>query len=373
MLSAEELAELRTLHARAYGRDGGLTPADATRLHELEDRRAEATTGVPVVDPAEEARGSGVPSAAEHDDAPALDRERGPEPEALSTPPEVRSSRRLVSWRLGALAVAAALVFGLGLGWMLFGQRGGPAIPLTADRVERQSELYQAGDYDEGSLVPVAEDGEVLVWMATAGGGARVCLILEVGEQSSSGCQRAEEARKTGVNAFVTVEGPKIDGESGTYESTGIGATMLYSVSDEPMVAINRWDNSASGLLDQYDEEQRPRAEQLMAEGYNGEAPTLIGFFRNASVWVVATTDGSEKCLIVDGAPDVLTVCEEAERALADGISGGFTVFDGEEGTGSGESWNFEVRFTQWQVPYLTVTSGDAQRVEVGTEDGDER
>src|SRR5690606_1834981 len=81
MLSAEEVAELRILHARAYGRDGDLSSTDAARLRDLESRRR----GVP--DPST-GSGSGAGSGRGRDSGSGRDESAAEPVEASDSVPD---------------------------------------------------------------------------------------------------------------------------------------------------------------------------------------------------------------------------------------------------------------------------------------------
>ncbi|MEV4773935.1 hypothetical protein [Microbacterium sp. LWH12-1.2] len=412
MLSADELVELRALQARAYGRDGGLSDADAERMRQLElqrmpassagqgvsSRSARSTVGEATL--IDRASSSVVERGAQRRDetpAPASTADQrvstrfarsttgegadgsttgeGADGSTTEVAPEPSRSMLRLFWRPLAAISAALLLLGLAAGWAIFGQRS-DAIALTDDQVQRRLELYDKGNYDEGSVRAIARDEEALVWFATRNDGDFACIVLDVGELSTLDCRPVADAAAHGMNLFLTLEESDPDPESGSYESTGIGATLLYSADDEPMVAIQRWTNSGN-WLEQFDESQHPRVEELIAEGYEVSMLNQAGTFEGRPVWLAHRAENDERCLIVDRESSSAESCLPSAQALEGGLS--LMIADVDVARGISKSWTFDVLFTKWQTPYLTITADAGElftvkpgdRVEVGGEHGD--
>ncbi|WP_407358465.1 hypothetical protein LTA6_000293 [Microbacterium sp. LTA6] len=403
MLSADELVELRALQARAYGRDGGLSDADAERMRQLElqrmpassadqgvsSRSARSTVGeATLIDRASSSvvergaqRRDETPAPASTADQRVSTRfarsttEEGADGSTTEVAPELSRGTLRRFWRPLAAVAAALLLLGLAAGWAIFGQRS-EAIALTADEVQRRLELYDKGNYDEGSVRAVRRDEEALVWYATKNDGEFACLVLDVGELSTLDCRPVADAAAHGMNAFLTLEESDPDPETGAYESTGIGATLLYSADDEPMVAIQRWTNSGN-WLEQFDESRHPRIEELIAQGYDASMLSEAGTFDGQPVWLAHRTENDARCLIVDRESSSAETCLPSAQALDDGLS--LTIVDVDAASGITRRWTFDVLFTKWQTPYLTITADAGElftvkpgdRVEVGGEHGD--
>ncbi|WP_341975671.1 hypothetical protein [Microbacterium sp. LWO13-1.2] len=405
MLSADELVELRALQARAYGREGGLSDADAERMRQLElqrmpassadqgvsSRSARSTVGEATL--MDRASSSVVERGAQRRDetpAPASTADQrvstrfarsttgdGADGSTTEVAPEDSSSRGTLRrfWRQLAAVAAALLLLGLAAGWAIFGQRP-EVIALTDDEVQRRVELYDKGNYDEGSVRAIARDEEALVWYASRNDGDFACIVLDVGELSGLDCRPVADVAAHGANVYLTLEESDPDPETGAYESTGVGATLLYSVDDEPMVAIQRWTNSGS-WLDQFDESRHPRVEELIAQGYDVSMLNEAGSFEGRPVWLAHRAENDERCLIVDRESSSAEACLPSAQALEDGLS--LTIADVDAARGISKSWTFDVLFTKWQTPYLTITADAGElftvkpgdRVEVGGEHGD--
>lgn len=266
--------------------------------------------------------------------------------------PMLHDLRRHIATTLTASALLLAL--GVGTGWLLFAPRdSGPS--LTAEQQQRRAQLEAEEDYDQGSVRAVAESEGALAWFATQDQAKKLCLILDVEEQSQAICQAAEDA---GLGLGVMVPLPSAAGtdDEGMSLQEHVAGTLLMSAEGEPMVSIQRWSMSSS-LVSQFDGPQRDRAEQLVDEGFD-LGLSLAGFFREEPVWIGDRTSESgvtEKCLIVDA--DDSQACDPIGDALERGL--GVQVTDVDQASGDVLAVSVvQVAFTRQQVPYLTVTAG---------------
>lgn len=161
----DEVIELRALQARAYGRGGGLTAADAARLDQLARRRAERAAQEVVADfAAPEPVISEVPDdGGHHIGAARRDSEPmdvvSPAAASPTDPPHdddhsLRSpgTRALLRerWRPMLIGVAAVLAMGIGLGWFLFGRGGAEAVALTPRAAGMAARDHRRGDLRPG-------------------------------------------------------------------------------------------------------------------------------------------------------------------------------------------------------------------------------
>ncbi|GGM42846.1 hypothetical protein [Microbacterium saperdae] len=403
--SKSEQAELRELQRKAYGRDGGLTDAEARRLRELERAvvasvSAASVASVPVLPvaplaperpPADrgtvavDAGGPGPDAAAgwatvSDEGGSATPSDDGGDT-AADAPGGVARLRALLRGHGGVITVAAVLLLaiGIGAGWALFGSRGDD-IPLTEAQQQRKLELYEKGGYDEGSVRAVGQDDDALVWYGTKSDGADICLVLDVAKQSGENCQPFDDLTTFSLSAMTMVPG------EGDEAPTGVMAYLMYSTAGVPLVSIQRWDQSY-GVLEQFAGAERARAQELM-DGDEAMNLAVVGYFRERPVWLIDrwNGNGSETCLIVDGAEGRST-CRPNEDALSDGIA--VYVSDDEVVPGgeldASAIWSLEVEYTPSQTPYLTIihdpesisvsTDGemrlDGSRLELGGEYGD--
>ncbi|WP_217183008.1 hypothetical protein [Streptomyces sp. AC495_CC817] len=390
MLHADDTAELRALQARAYGRDGGLTDAEARRLRELEDARTEGVgvtqaapdrveeSAKPLADAEAEAEARSAPPTQA---APGAHPPGGPAPQpadaaepAPLTEARVPSLRDVVRarWRLVAAASALLVAIGVGAGWALFAPRS-HEIPLTEAEVERRAELYETGKYDDGSLRIVARDDDAVVWFATRSGEPDLqCVVLDVGDLSNGNCVDLDAATQMGLNASVS-RPVEDDGEGRVTGGESVSAYGMLSLSGEPMIAIQRW-NYEDTLLGQFEEDDRPRAQELIDDGYSPNL-SIIGSYHEKPVWLAERLDDSGtvmRCLVVDDGG--ATACGPDAEVVESGLTLAIVDDDGIPTT-------LEARFTgQWRTPYLTITGAtEASRyvigpdgtIEFGVENGD--
>lgn len=380
-------AELRALQRRAYGRDGGLSDAEARRLREIEGARRPlvwATAPVEPPVPADE-----MPALIEREHVPPSAPAHGtrtsgvdePHSDGTKTPEAGLQSKsahpgRWVRARRGGLVAAASallLVIGVGAGWALFGQRP-EVLALTADQQERRLALYAEGAYDEGSLQAVAEEEDALVWYATRADGAEDCLVIDIAQASSQSCQDSDDTARFGLSVSVMVPpNAGSDAESGVAPGSSVNATMILSTEEEPMVSIQRW-TSELAMISQFQGTERERASELVEDGFDAGL-LVVGEFLREPVWLgTRFVDGGgfvEYCMIVDGA-EGRTVCTSEFDATGRGVS---TDIDGTV-DGMPTAWNLRVQNTQNQTPYLTIAQtvgfpNTGDRMELGGEHGD--
>lgn len=325
MLDSDEWAELRSLQARAYGRDAVLTPTEAVRLRALEDRRFDR--GVESVQqgpaeigdaPAAEMLSAQSRAATERDDAAA-----GAAPADAETDAEAdiggrrtgtdaaASPRRSVlraHWRPVAIATVALLVIGLGIGWLAFGRSGVSPVALTAEQQQWQNDLTVAGLYDSGSIRALAVEEGVVIWAATKDEQARTCLILRAEGVTQPSCDRTEVVAETGIYGGITV---RAAGD----QHRQLSVQMLLTAAGDPAVAISTYDYDpgVSGIT-YANEEESQAAERLIAEGFDGNSLWVVGYDGDVPVWTAVQTDSQHPCLIYDGStPETPIICADPE------------------------------------------------------------
>ncbi|CAH0229741.1 hypothetical protein SRABI98_02713 [Microbacterium sp. Bi98] len=371
MLQESDSAELRALQVKAYGRDGGLTEAEAARLRELESLRGEP--GRPDrVDPGPRDRvdapvGQGPAHELPTSEKPFRDGQAPVADASPSAPGEhaddgsqstetggLRAAFRQ-HWKAVAAASALLLVIGLGTGWALFG-RSGDAVALTSAQQERRAELQAEGGFDPGSLRAIGQDEDALVWYATKDDGETVCLTLDAADKSSDQCQPAadlDNGNGIGLNASVAVPG---EGDEGLEE---IWASAARAMNGEVVGIIQRWRSDENSWLSQFQGDERERAEQLVQEGFEEFSFSVVGYFRDAPVWRAqrVESDDIQDCLIVDAVQAVECRPASEGQSSADVIEVAGTVVD--EAGGMISDWSVRLAYTLNGMPYLVV-SGDS-------------
>lgn len=358
-LDAREANELRALHEKAYRRDGGLTEADAERLRELEARRfgEREDSVVEERDAGESTRDDETQSSVPHrvsSPSPALPRSTSEEGELERD--EVPTARGILRrfWLPVAASAVLLLAVGVGAGWALFGRGADAGIPLTRDQEQRRVELSLAGEdepkYDEGSVRALGEEGDVLAWYATRKDGELVCVILDVAEQSSEVCEPEEKVRAAGVSTSIL----EFEGEG-----RSVYASILYDATGDPVVVIQS-SIAADTQLDSIPVEHRDRAEKLEEGGFL--FPTIVGFFRDQPVWSVTRADDDgpgDLCLIADAGVGGQITCVPLTDASETGLTSSVALEDG-------TAWKLELRYSEWQLPYLTITQQVSRTVQPG-------
>lgn len=357
---AENAAELRALQLKAYGRDGGLTDADALRLRELEATRestpaatAAPDAAVPETTAVESSRAEStdVPVAEEAADDDTANGAGASEPTGDVQAGETTALRAALRqhWKAIAAASAVLLVVGLAAGWALFGRAGG--VDLTAAQQERRAELQADGGYDAGSLRAIGREEDVLVWHATKEDGEMVCLILDTPQDSATQCQRSEDAQN-GSGVGVSVNLDSVEGE----DAEQIWASAVRTTEGELVAIIQRWPSSQNDWLSQFAGEERVRAEELLEDGFQDYSFSVVGYFQDAPIWYGQRLVGAtgEDCLVVDAIDGI--ACGPLGEAQSSGLSlGGITA----DVSGSvEESWSITLAFTSNQTPYLVI-AGD--------------
>ncbi|MGO4489784.1 hypothetical protein [Microbacterium sp. 2RAF4] len=377
MLPETEADELRQLQRRAYGREGVATEPELRRLRELEDaRRASETSSSPVPSspvPSRPAPSTPTPSAPapEEDFRPALPEPAedvtaaaasaagaGTEPLLDTDVPRrwevlARTLRRFPV--LAPVVSILLLAAGVGIGWAVFAPPS-QEVALAPVQQERR-EALAAADFDPGSVVPLAREGDALAWYATREEAGIRCLILDVGAQSQSTCLPVDSIGR-GLNATIPV--PVEENSDTPRGMEAVSASMLLSTTGEPIVTLQRWPMTSSSPA-QFAGAERSRAEELADEGFVSSLE-IVGSFRTLPVWTgdrVSDLDTVEKCLIVD-AVDAMT-CAPSTAAVESGLETRVDRVDDANGALIGTS-TLEARFTRWQTPYLVITEASPGR-----------
>lgn len=360
MLQESDAAELRALQLKAYGRDGGLTHADAVRLQELEATRESTPAATAAPDAAAPDTASLESAEAESTDVPvaeeAADDDSANEADTSAPTGDVHAFETTTlraalrhHWKAIATASAVLLVIGLAAGWALFGRAGG--IELTAAQQERRAELQADGGYDPGSLRAIGQEEGVVVWHATQQDGEMVCLVLDTPQDSATQCQRSEDAQN-GNGIGVSVNLDSVEGE----DAEQIWASAVRTTEGELVAIIQRWPSSQNDWLSQFAGEERVRAEELLEEGFQDYSFSVVGYFQDAPIWYGQRLVGAtaEDCLVVDAIDGI--ACGPLGEAQSSGLSlGGITA----DVSGSlEESWSITLAFTSNQTPYLVI-AGD--------------
>lgn len=403
MLSADETAELRMLQAKAYGPDGGITAAELDRLRELNPvrlRSAAVAEGAATPEGAPDRRldaglevgavpeTSGLATGAGPETAPRT--ETDPDPELRTTTsttssnesdasnadhPQASASTEGQPWRRHPLAFAVAasiaLVLGVGIGWILFGRDTGPGIPITAEQQVRGEQLAEESNLDAGSILPMAEDDDVLVWVGTRDSGEITCMIIEDGEHDAPSCAPTQSIAETGLYGMLSRDAPAGSLEDAPENATEmISASMGFVREDEPVVMIQRgWSTSGTDYLDQFtDSEQRATAERLLDDGLDEWSPMLAAYDGDTQIWIGTRESGQQACIYYGGGPDASSVCGPIGEAQTDGMTMMVPYRVGE----TPSSVSVTLRYTDQMIASVVITrDADASGAPVGPGSGD--
>jgi len=364
MLDAEDAVELRALQARAYGRAGALTAAEAVRLRELEAVRTSSSDSrgrersrphapeqviPPVREPSAATSPATAASAAARLVAADAARPPGRDPGAAADSQDgsvLGTLRR--QWRLALVVMLGFTVIGVALGWLLFSDRGAAPVALTAEQQGWQSAIVASGDFDSGSLRAIAEEEGVVISFATKNDGADVCLVLASGDATAPACTTREQATIQGVDATLT----KAVDDSQSYD---IQAQLFLTPDGRPAVIARSYITSPQSTT-MFSSPAEAEIGATLAEetGLDPRSVTVVGYDDDVPIWTGVDVPTQRYCLVYDGSiPDPPMVCDDS-LMLAD--SDRTLVLD-VPGADDGEITRYEYRFSYGQQ-YLTVTKG---------------
>jgi hypothetical protein len=305
MLSSGEAVELRELHRRAYAPGGSLSAADAARLHNLEDKRVAEVVpardaerarvvsgGRLAADPAGSALvggttpvgGSGQavgPDAG----APVLDAEG----HAGAAVPVARAKKR-TPW-VSLAAGAAALLVGLGVGWVLAESRHAPAsVVVTAEQQARGEQIAPDGT-DPGSVLVLGEREGIIAWYLTKDEGKSTCLVLDGGgEEIETSCSRTES-----LSAYPVSTAVDILSDDDYIDVTF--ANLAFGPDGAPAVSLSGYRTIETNAERYVSDEERTIAADLNDAGYRADSIYVVGYHAEEPIWTAISAAG-EYCLI---------------------------------------------------------------------------
>ncbi|HCS60358.1 MAG TPA: hypothetical protein DIW46_03025 [Microbacterium sp.] len=367
MLDASETAELRALHAQAYGRGGELSASDRARLRDLERKRRGEPVSIPDELPgarAADIHGSLSERRTEQADrvevTKRVERPQGVETEPVETepdpetPPAPTPEPRKRRWPIVAAAAVAILIIGLGTGWILWGWNSAESALVVA-HAEQRAELENSGDYDPGSIVPVSEQHGVVVWQAERSEGQQYCVIITIGSKAESGCGVLDDPDVGFPSTAVTVpEGDKLAGQR-------FSAFLILSASGEIVPTVQIWDETNVEWEHQYTDAQLEAIARIEAEGFDGRALSVLGYDGDTAVW--SSWDSQGLCVIAETDGGIVQGCSGTDEPNA-------TLEI--QAIVAGVPTNYIVHLAEQSGPQLTVVKLPlSTQVEVDPETGD--
>ena len=318
MLSSGEAAELRELQRRAYAPGGGLSAAEAVRLHELEDKRvmvAESPAAEPesvsatsvtepvvdIVSPAADARPE-APGVGAAEDAGITDR--------------APRAKRRSPWA-PLPAGAALLLVGLGAGWAIAESRHTPAsVAVAAEQQERGEQIAPEGA-DPGSLIALGERGEVVAWYVTKDAGNLTCLILDGGgDEVDTSCGTDASLASLPLSSLVEVETGSGEDLDVTY------ATLTFSPDQRPAVILDGYRSQVRSADLYANAEEADIAADLREAGYRADSIYVLGYHGDTPLW--SARRGVRDACLVYVQPDGASLSDCADSA--DGFPDSLTV-----------------------------------------------
>lgn len=340
MAGADETAELRALQAKAYGREGGLTPEEAVRLDELVRARSATARAEVVAEPSgavewaavegrEPARTPAEDLGDAADDGDTGSTVAGMDPDDAdhgaehATAPRRPSLRAALRRHVRAVAIAAVVLLaaGVGLGWLAFGRDAQSGVALTAEQRGWQDALVASGDYDSGSVRAAAVEEGAVVWWATKEGRARTCLILGTADVTVPSCDRTDTVRENGLFGTISL------GDGDEEERREVNAQLLLTAAGDAAIAVSVYDFGPMGTGIVYaNEAETEAAKRLVEQGFDPGSLWVAGYDGDVPIWTATQPENGWQCLIYERAPnesfvacdDPMTMQEEGRALMLD-------------------------------------------------------
>lgn len=338
-MSDADAARRRELQHRLYAPGGALTPEETEEL-----RMLSATSAAGEHATAESAAVATVrlPESEVHAPAVMTDTVRAPESTVSGegSPPGIRedaspsASKSRPRWLIPMVA-AAALILGLGIGWMTVPHPAVHAAPeMSAEQQKIQREIIKAGEVDADTLEFAGEKYGASVW--TAFRGKERCVVIAAQEQRSTACGGTEGGPRSDTIA-AGVNGLQ---DGGTTRS--VNALLAKTMNGDWTVFVQQWemDVDDDSWQQQYSDTEMRLVGALQDAGFDGQNLTILGRDGDLPIWF--DYNGGGCVAVVDpGTLEVTKACG------ADGSTD--TVELPYRGT------TYSVRWTERRGPVLTM------------------
>ena len=334
-MSTDESAELRTLQARVFGRDGTATDADRARLDELMGRSVPMP---PVLEPVPASEEVMVVAPVETPaDAEAAEPS---EDSAFGASVTLAAPHRPLFAR-GPVLAGIGLLAGFALGWLSFGWDTAGFL-LNLENAETRAELEASGDYDPGSVVAVGAQYGAVGWLATADDGALECAIATAGDRVTEQCLHADEIDDIDGQGYLggSVFVPSEDGAE-----LNVAFWMAPGLGGERVALFQKWDTQTYDWTDQFTDDEVASAITISAAfDLDPQELQLIGYDGDSPVWAAWGNLGY--CVMADGDDGAFQACSDME-------DGGDIVL---EQTVNGVRTEYTVSRYSTGNPVLTIT-----------------
>lgn len=300
MPAAEDVRELRALQAKAHGRHGRLTDAEAQRLRELDGAAAAPSPAASAPEPVLVA--DLRPPLADH--AADARTTSGIASEDAARPASARGVLSRFGLPVGIVVVCVAL--GVLLGWAMSGDGRAATVQLSAEQQEWQSQLVASGTFDQGSVRAVTTERDVVVWYATKDEGSIVCMVLGDGASTVPSCTSREQALAGGLRSSIVVADGEDDVE---YE---VGAQLYLTRDGHPAVVSYGYIASSQTSNMFASREQAAVAASLTDAGFDGRSVAVVGYDDGVPLWVGLDKETQRRCLVYDGSqPEPEMDCQD--------------------------------------------------------------
>ncbi|MGW8481849.1 hypothetical protein ACWGJP_01825 [Microbacterium sp. NPDC055903] len=326
--------ELRRLREKAYGAGGVLSDAEADRLRELQEPSRTPTA----------VSGHVAGPTAVADDRPAHAAVSGASPPA-------RPSRTI-----GVIALALLLLaLGAAGGWAFARSQQDPTIELSTEQLRWETALVAAGDFDTGSVRPIAVRGGVVVWSAMKDDGEQYCVVIADGaapESTSLDCALRENALAGEAMETVLAHAPE-QGETVVVSLSGVVASddsVVVTMQEHPIPTA-----SSTGAADDVEATQ---AMELVRSGFLPETIHVAARIDEAPIWVAQRADGSV-CMVIDAErPAGEDVPRDPVCAASETSGAVVSMLDFDAVTET----TISLSILPGGIPSVRVTNGEAQR-----------
>lgn len=360
-MSDADAARRRELQRRLYAPGGALTPEETEELRMLsapssadDHASAASATAEPDADAARVGTHGGRtsesdvvgersllddrndPSAGPSMPGPVYAAPPGPSV-AIEKPASPSVERYRPRWLIPAVA-AAALVVGLGIGWMTVPHPAARAAPaMSAEQQKIQREIITSGEVDAGTLEFAGEQYGASVW--TASRGKERCVVIAAQEQRSTACG-GTAGYPRGDTIAAGVNGLQ---EGDTTRS--VNALLTRTITGDWTVFVQQWevDVNDDSWQQQYSDAEMRLVGALQDAGFDGQNLTILGRDGDLPIWF--DYDGGGCVAVVD--PETLEI---AKACGADGSTETVELPYREA--------VYSVKWTERRGPVLTIIRG---------------
>lgn len=283
MTDHADAARRRELQRRAFAPAGGLTPEEAEELRMLS--APAATQQLPDVEPA---TAPAAPAELPASETPTVTESS---PESVRAPEP--APEQAVEWRrprraLAVVITVAALVLGVGAGWLSSPRTAQASPAMTSAQQQIDAEIVASGDFDAGSVRFRGEKDGAALWSAMKN--EMPCVVLSVEGERRTGC--ASETPVNGETALAITQLQIQDGD----EVTSYTGYLLQTLSGEWAPMIQQMSMASNDWKAQYNETERALLDVLEKAGLHGPDLTILGYDGDIPIWA---TWGPDMCIAV--------------------------------------------------------------------------